>query len=179
MHTIRQGSAWKRHLGSRPLTDDELLKHIHDPTGLPVGEARRRLAAAKRFVDLDNTLYDHENERLRSTFCGRPLAAFLGESPWVLQSWNPEGAVTFVLLNRHLPPPLLVVEPPGLRVPKSSLGDLYSGLRFIEAPDGLAEDDEWVFKDLFALGATDVEVYDDFGPGGIHAPGCRVISQFD
>jgi len=172
---------------SLPVTDDRLQEYIDWPKGLSVNEIRELIERAERCIDYDDTLV-LPNSGLRETFCGMGLNEFLGQKSFLIQTWH--GGLspvwTFVPTQRMgadfksvhdriprrfpttpLPLPLLILTPPGLwgKVPKGSQShrcDIHG---------------ERLYKDLWALGVRDAEVYDD-EPLLIHAPRCSIISQF-
>lgn len=154
---------------SRVLSDKDLVTRVKWPRGLTAEEIRGRIAAACRFIDFDETLV--VGGRVRDPFCGKSLASFLGEQPFLIQTWGPEGAVSFFRRRPELPQPLLIVDPPGIRV---RLAELWFDPHEID-PDFCG--DAWVWKDLLALGIAQGEVYDD-SPHHVWAPGCTVIPPF-
>lgn len=112
-------------------------------------------------MDFDETLAD---------FSGRPiiplgsLSTFLAEEPFVVQTWNPEGAITFFRERfTELPQPLLIIDPPSFRGPANTV--VVNG-----------EPEEWasVGKDFSALGITGATIFDDWPPELIRAPGCTI-----
>ena len=160
---------------SHVLTDDALLKCLRWPQVLEPTEIRARLAQARRYIDFDETLTDEITDRLRGTFCGKPLHAFLAEEPFVLQTWGSSGSrgaiATFLRRRPDLPQPLLIVAPTKVAV---GARDLWFD------PCELDREfcgSHWVWKDLAALGITSGVVYDDWR-GHIWAPGCEVITSF-
>ncbi len=157
---------------SRVLSNRELVQFVHLPTGLTGEEVRDRLDAAERFIDFDDTLWLVDRGFARMDFCGKPLARFLAERPFVMQTWNPEDASRFFLESPGLAQPLLVVEPPTLQVRVEDLD--FDPCTADSNFDGLF----WVWKDLSALGVHGKEVFDD-DPDHLFAPGCRVVTEFD
>lgn len=155
---------------SRALTDEELVKRLRWPFGLSAKEIRTRLARVERHIDFDGTVTD-EQERIRPTFCGRPLADFLAEEPFILQTWGSKGAVPFFQRHPHLPQPFLIISPTPISVASR---DLWFDPLAID-PDFSGS--RWLWKDLHALGVVRGTVYDDW-IGHVWAPGCHIVSTF-
>lgn len=160
---------------SHVLTDDALLKCLRWPQVLEPSEIRARLAQARRYIDFDGTLTDEVTDRLRETFCGKPLHAFLAEEPFVLQTWGSSGSrgaiATFLRRRPDLPQPLLIVAPTKVAV---ATRDLWFDPCELD-PEFCGS--HWVWKDLAALGITSGIVYDDWRDH-VWAPGCEVITSF-
>ena len=137
----------------------ELLpRYVFWPKPCPYSgqEIREIFAKVRRFVDYDGTIAGPRFTP-RPKLCGRPLADFLSEEPFIVQTMNPEGARIF-FRERHpeLPQPVLIIVTPGFaftdRKGRPDLG-----------------------KDLAALGISGVTVIDDLPPEGINAPGCTIV----
>jgi len=165
---------------SRVLTDEELLTRVRSPIlGLGAKDIRQALLQAERYIDFDGTITDEtigsrHSGRIgapRKTFCGVPLAAFLAQKPYVIQTGGAEGAVPFFERRPHLHQPLLIIAPPLISV---ATHDLWFDPAQVDPTfDGSA----WVWKDLAAMGITRGEVYDDW-KGHVFAPGCAIIHEF-
>lgn len=116
----------------------------------------RLLSRIKRMIDFDGTITEPGQLTVaRQTICRRPLVEFLGEEPYVVQTWNPTEAIAF--FTRHRP-------------------DLPRPLMIISAPIDLSADGPDVGKDFSGLGIKGVLIVDDLGASAIKAPGCWVIT---
>jgi hypothetical protein len=82
------------------------------------------------------------------------LAEFLGEKPFIIQTWNPVSAKRFFLdLYPDLPQPVLIIAVPFF---------------FIETSAAVG-------KDFSVFNIIDKEIVDDEPPERIRAPGCRIL----
>lgn len=154
---------------SHVLSDEELFARVRWPLRLTIVEIRDRIKSTSRFIDHDDTLV--VGRRMRDSFCGFPLAEFLAQKPFLLQTWGSDGAVAFFRQRPLLPQPCLIISPPPRRFAVRDLA--FDPMK--ADPD--FSGDGWVCKDLAALGITHGEVYDD-SPHRVWAPGCRIISDF-
>ena len=72
---------------------------------------RETLDRVRRFIDFDGTIAEG-HRRPRDEILGTPLAEFLAEEPFIVQTWNPGGAkIFFEVLFPDLPKPEMVVVP--------------------------------------------------------------------
>lgn len=156
---------------SRVLTDPELIERVWWPRQLSIHEIRGRIAIARRHIDFDGTLKDLATGRARDPFYGKPLAGFLAEEPFLVQTWGPEDAVPFFQRRPDLPQPLLILMPAGISLAVTDLwfdpceiDPEFSGTR-------------WTWKDLPGVGIRTGTVFDD-DPHCLWAPGCDVVSTF-
>ncbi|MFH1098902.1 MAG: hypothetical protein V1723_03210 [Candidatus Uhrbacteria bacterium] len=153
------------------LYDEELRRCVHWPRPIPDTESIRRiLRTVRRFIDLDGTLIV-EGGRIRPVFDGVPTPEFLAEEPYVIQTWNPDDAVQIVDTSPDLPPPVLIIQPPLVRICCGVI---------VRSPEqhrhgGQRHDSEKAAKDFEALGVAGVTIYDDT-PEYVHAPGCTIIN---
>lgn len=146
------------------ISDNDLLDFVSWPKeGLTIEHVREIFRTVKRFLDFDGTLVDSMSSRVLDHICGRSIFSFLCEEPFVIQTWNPEGAIGFFQTWTTLPPPRLIIEPPG---------KVFSRHKVLVNE----EVEEWAVlaKDFEALGITGVQIIDD-APHLIHAPECEVI----
>jgi hypothetical protein len=140
------------------LRDDEsLLQYVWWPKNprKSAGEVRAILDRVQRFVDFDGTIVG-DGMVPRGKILGRPLAEFLAEQAYVIQTWNPDGARKFF----------------GEMFPEFSQPEL------ILVPESLVEGDampDFVGKNFAALGVTDKIIIDDALDCEIYAPGCAVL----
>ena len=113
------------------------------------------LARIKRLIDFDGTITEPGQTAVaRQTICRRPLIEFLGEEPYVVQTWNPTQAIDFFVKHRpDLPRPLMI----------------------IVAPVDLSPDGPESGKDFSGLGLRGALIVDDLGAAAIKAPGCQIV----
>ena len=164
---------------SRVLTDEELVGRVRWPTGLDAQTVRLILTQVTRYIDFDGTITDESigsphSGRIggpRGTICGMPLAAFLAQEPFVIQTGGAEGAIPFFQRRPTLPQPLLIIAPPMISARTDDLW--FDPAHVYPTFDGSA----WLWKDLAALGIERGEVYDDWR-GHVWAPGCTIIHDF-
>ena len=86
---FRKAIRWPR----QPISDEELTAIVR---------------GTNRFIDFDETIFDNDLRRPFELLCGKPLAEFLSEEPFILQTWtsDPIDAVKFsqsMYGNPHLP----------------------------------------------------------------------------
>ena len=118
------------------------------------------LRGVKRLIDFDGTiaLPGAGGHAPRDAIRGVPLAAFLAEAPFAVQTWNPPAAIRFFLeLRPDLPRPELIIIAP---------------MRDVTDEHGAFVD---VGKDFAAFGLSDAAIIDDLPAGAIHAPGCIIL----
>jgi hypothetical protein len=142
-----------------PVTDERLVKHVFWPDPCPYDAAGIRLLFrhVRRYVDLDGTIATRAGRFVRPSLRGKTVAEFLAEEPFIVQTWNPEGAIMF-FAERYpeYPKPILIIFPPGFP--------------FINA-----EGREDIGKDFAALGITGATIIDDWPPSDFNAPGCAIL----
>lgn len=122
---------------------------------------REALRRVQRLIDFDGTIAVPGNggHAPRDQIRGVPLAAFLAEVPFAVQTWNPPAAVRFFLeLRQDLPRPELIII-----APMCDLLDERGA--FVD-----------VGKDFAAFGISDAAIIDDMPAASIHAPGCTILS---
>jgi len=118
---------------------------------------RQALDGLKRFVDFDGTITKPGTFEARTSISGRPLAEFLGEEPYAVQTWNPVSAIRFFESDRpDLPKPRLILMTP-----------MYDVL-----DDGILLA---IGKDFSAFGITGAAIFDDMPSSHINAPGCVIL----
>lgn len=118
---------------------------------------KQALSGLKRFVDFDGTITVPGSMKGRTLLRGRPLAEFLGEEPYAVQTWNPVSAIRFFDLDRpDLPKPRLILMTP--------MYDILDGDLVLA-----------IGKDFSLLGITGVAIFDDMPSSHINAPGCVIL----
>lgn len=144
---------------STPVPDERLAKHVFWPDPCPYDAAgiRQLFRQVRRFIDLDGTISTHAGRFVRPSLRGKPVAEFLAEEPFIVQTWNPEGAIMF-FAERYpdYPKPLLVIVVPGFPFTNG---------------EGMPD----IGKDFEALGITGVTIIDDWPPSDFNAPGCVIL----
>lgn len=152
------------------LNTTALLRALRWPLGLfSLEEILARVAQAKRFIDFDETVFDNSERRPFDLLCGKPIAEFLREEPFIVQTWNsdPEN-VARVFVEAAFPEPLLIIAPPCKDIIHSPPFWYPPRQKFIR---------ESVAKDFEALGLKNIVIIDDFVDNfGIHAPGCTLLA---
>ncbi len=173
------------------LTDEKLVRCVRWPRDLSAKEILAKLLLVERFIDFDNTLVVYHQSKLpilRDPFCGKPLAEFLAEKPFAIQTWHggilPEAlfdlderrALTTgdlehyasIFKTRNLPQPALIFTPP-VRIIKVSRDTI---------PHRDDVDGRRLCKDFQTLDLREgAEIYDD-EPNHLCAPGFKIISSF-
>lgn len=102
---------------SRPWSPDKIQRRLwYWPSDLSGEEVVERIRLTNRFIDFDGTLVldpmGSIRPELRMVMCGKPVAEFLGEEPFVVQTWNLPGARAFFEAHPELSQPILIIEPP-------------------------------------------------------------------
>lgn len=122
---------------------------------------RAALRGVRRLIDFDGTIAmpGEGGHSPRNAIRGVPLAEYLAEVPFAVQTWNPPAAIRFFLeLRPDLPRPELIIIAP--------MCDLLD-------EQGAFVD---VGKDFAAFGISDAAIIDDLPASSIHAPGCVILS---
>lgn len=143
--------------------DDDVFQYLVWSSRL-IGCARalcEALRGVQRLIDFDGTIAvpGAGGHQPRDAIRGVPLASFLAEAPFAVQTWNPPAAVRFFLeLRPDLPRPELIIIAP---------------MRDVTDEQGVFVD---VGKDFAAFGISDAAIIDDMPAEAIHAPGCTILS---
>lgn len=118
---------------------------------------RAALRRIRRFIDFDGTIAVPRSLAPMPFLRGKPLAAYLGEAPFAVQTWNPVSALRFFLDDHpRLPRPRMVLVAP-MREIRGERGTLTIG------------------KDFSRLGIGGAHIIDDMPAESIRAPGCVVL----
>jgi hypothetical protein len=139
-----------------PASDDLLARVIYWPrnhNSYSFEEIRALFRTVRRFIDFDQTVaFRAPGEYRAPTLRGKPLAEFLSEEPFIVQTINPNGAALFFGFDfPELPKPVMIIMPPG---------------RYA---------DSGIWKDFEMLGITGATIIDDLPAHEIHAPGCLIL----
>lgn len=118
---------------------------------------RAALRRIRRFIDFDGTIAAPRSFAPMPRLRGKPLAAFLAEAPYAVQTWNPVSAMRFFLDDHpKLPRPRMVLVAP-MREFRGERGEIGIG------------------KDFSRLGIGGAHIIDDMPAESIRAPGCVVL----
>lgn len=139
---------------TEPLNDEELLNIVFGLNRLTANELRRILAETKRYIGFEGTIASLGI--IKETLRGQPLAEFLAEKPYIIQTLDPVMASYFFRNHPALPQPVLVLE-----IPYGQVGETGRGSPIIG-------------KNFACLGLKDVEII-DANPATVFAPGCIVL----
>lgn len=123
-------------------------------------EFRKAFDDVMRFIDFDGTISEPFMQP-RGTLCGEPLAEFLGQEPFIVQTWNPGGAIEFFTeLHPDYPQPVMVIVVPQFRYTDDD-GKRQRG------------------KDFTVFCISGKIIIDDRPKHEIRAPGCIVLQPDD
>lgn len=141
------------------ISNNELLKHVFWPEReyFTPSEIRDILNETNRFIDFDQTIASYAGEVARPILRGKPATEFLAEEPYIVQTWNPDGAIKFFTQKfTFYPKPRLIILPPSFR--------------FITK-----EGDHNIGKNFSAFCIIGKIIIDDMSPEKIYAPGCVIL----
>ncbi len=119
---------------------------------------RAAMRRIRRFIDFDGTIAAPRSLAPMASLRGKPLAAYLAEAPFAVQTWNPVSAMKFFLDDHpRLPRPKMVLVAP-MREIIGERGALVA-----------------IGKDFSRLGIGGAHIIDDMPAESIRAPGCVVL----
>ncbi len=101
---------------------DKLMRALRWPHNATPEFVLNAVSKVRRFIDFDQTIYFGRKGGIGKTLRGRPIRGFLSQEPFIVQTWNPSGAMFFFDANRDFPQPLLIITPPGFSVERSDGG---------------------------------------------------------
>ncbi len=138
---------------------DKLMRSLRWPHNATPEFVLNAVSKVRRFIDFDQTIHFGRKGGIGKTLRGKPIREFLSEEPFIVQTWNPSGAMFFFHDNPDFPQPVLILTPPGFKV----LGD-----------DGRVD----CGKDLDAIGVCNKVIIDDWAaedPPAIHSAGSEIL----
>ncbi|MDO8493475.1 MAG: hypothetical protein Q7S19_02955 [bacterium] len=140
------------------IDEDELTRFVVWPDKkLEPSEIRKIFEEVNRFIDFDQTIAMKAGRIARPTLRGKPTAEFLAEESYIVQTWNPDGAVEFFTKRYpEFPKPVLIMMVPMFRFESPQQGHNLG-------------------KNFAALSITGKTIIDDFLAEEMHAPGCIIL----
>ncbi len=149
----------KERLTREFIVDEEFLPKLVDwpEKKFTPSEVREIFDRTNRFIDFDQTIAWGSGLFPKDKLCGKPTAEFLTEEPYVVQTWNPGGAVEFFTeIYPEYPKPLMIIIMPAFELEVRIDGGSFG-------------------KNFAALSLTGKTIIDDLHPKKIHAPNCTIL----
>lgn len=137
---------------------DKLMRAVQWPHNKTLYFVLDAIFRVRRFIDFDQTIH-FGRQGVGKTLRGKQIKEFLLEEPFIVQTWNPLGAMLFFDANPDFPQPVLIIQPPGFSVERSDGGG------------------DWG-KDFDAIGINNKIIIDDWAaenPPIIRSAGSQVV----